>query len=405
MNIFQLAWRNIGRNRRRTISTVGAMALALLLCVLYSTLVTGMVNGMEEGVVEVGVGDIQLHEPGYLDRPSIYDRIQNVDALIDTIHSHGFLASPRLTGSSLLAANDTAIGGALYGVDTVLDSQVSIIPDRVDEGQWLDPSDPNGVVVGRRAARALSLEVGDELVALGQAADGSMANDLFTVRGILSPISDGIDRAGVFLHTGTFRDYFVVPTGVHQIILRRPSGEELDPAAATVAALAPHLDVKTWRQLNPTFAQFMDAASQAVFIIAFILYLLVAIVIVNAMLMSVFERIKEFGVLKAIGVGPYQVVSLILVETLMQAAIATAIGAAVGGGLVGYFQSIGGIPIDFMAGMSLMGQSLQDTLPVTSTAAALILPVILLVVFAFLSAIYPAIKAARISPVEAMQHQ
>ena len=104
MNIFQLAWRNIGRNRRRTISTVGAMALALLLCVLYSTLVTGMVNGMEEGVVEVGVGDIQLHEPGYLDRPSIYDRIQNVDALIDTIHSHGFLASPRLTGSSLLAA-------------------------------------------------------------------------------------------------------------------------------------------------------------------------------------------------------------------------------------------------------------------------------------------------------------
>ncbi len=405
MNIFQLAWRNIGRNRRRTISTVGAMALALLLCVLYSTLVTGMVNGMEEGVVEVGVGDIQLHEPGYLDRPSIYDRIQNVDALIDTIHSHGFLASPRLTGSSLLAANDTAIGGALYGVDTVLDSQVSIIPDRVDEGQWLDPSDPNGVVVGRRAARALSLEVGDELVALGQAADGSMANDLFTVRGILSPISDGIDRAGVFLHIGTFRDYFVVPTGVHQIILRRPSGEELDPAAATVATLVPHLDVKTWRQLNPTFAQFMDAASQAVFIIAFILYLLVAIVIVNAMLMSVFERIKEFGVLKAIGVGPYQVVSLILVETLMQAAIATAIGAAVGGSLVGYFQSIGGIPINFMAGMSLMGQSLQDTLPVTSTAAALILPVILLVVFAFLSAIYPAIKAARISPVEAMQHQ
>jgi len=381
------------------------MALALLLCVLYSTLVTGMVNGMEEGVVEVGVGDIQLHEPGYLDRPSIYDRIQNVDALIDTIHSHGFLASPRLTGSSLLAANDTAIGGALYGVDTVLDSQVSIIPDRVDEGQWLDPSDPNGVVVGRRAARALSLEVGDELVALGQAADGSMANDLFTVRGILSPISDGIDRAGVFLHIGTFRDYFVVPTGVHQIILRRPSGEELDPAAATVATLVPHLDVKTWRQLNPTFAQFMDAASQAVFIIAFILYLLVAIVIVNAMLMSVFERIKEFGVLKAIGVGPYQVVSLILVETLMQAAIATAIGAAVGGSLVGYFQSIGGIPINFMAGMSLMGQSLQDTLPVTSTAAALILPVILLVVFAFLSAIYPAIKAARISPVEAMQHQ
>ena len=310
-----MAWRNIGRNRRRTAVTVAAITLALFVSVVYTGMLQGLLADMEHSVTEVEIGDVQIHTADYLNNPSLYERIEEVDPLIEALEEAGFRASPRLVGASLVAARESSAGAQLRGVDVMLDARVSQISQRVTEGEWLDPADPHGVVIGYRLARALALEVGDELVALSQAADGSMANDLFSVRGILSIVGDSVDRSGVFLTEAMFREFFVISEGAHEIVVRRPAGVDLAVAAETVRGLAPGLDAKSWRELLPTLATYFDTASQAMWFVAAIIYLVIAILILNAMLMAVFERIREFGLLKALGVEPGQVMSLILVES------------------------------------------------------------------------------------------
>ena len=399
-----MAWRNIGRNRRRTAVTVGAIALALFSMVVFTGLLQGMLADMEDTVTEIEIGDVQIHTADYLNKPSIYELVEGVDVLIAALEEAGFRTSPRLLGGGLVAARESSAGAQFRGVDVALDARVSDISARIDDGQWLDPDDPLGAVVGWRLARVLDLGVGDELVALSQAADGSMANDLFTVRGILATVGDAVDRAGVFVNAATFREFFVLPDGVHEIVVRRPASVDLPVAAETVRGLAPGLDTKSWRELLPTLATYFDTARQSILIVSAVVYIVIAILILNAMLMAVFERIREFGVLKALGFEPGRVMSLILAESALQTGLAIAIGLTLAVPTLWYLAEFG-IDTGRLGGTAVMGMTFASILYGTVTPATVVGPVLTLVLLVALGVIYPALKAARISPVEAMRYQ
>ena len=117
------------------------------------------------------------------------------------------------------------------------------------------------MVVGRRLARSLDVEVGGELIVLSQAADGSIANDLYAVRGVLQSVSDAVDRSTVFLTEAAFRELFVLPSGAHRIVVRKPDDLELQAAVEAVQGLAPGLDARSWRTLLPTLATYLDSAN------------------------------------------------------------------------------------------------------------------------------------------------
>ena len=404
MSILKMAWRNIGRNRRRTVVTVGAMTLGLYAMVVWFAMLEGMLNDMEETIVEVDVGDLQMHAPTYLDDPSLYTVIDDVDALLPRLAAAGFRASARLVGAGLAAAHDSAAGASLRGVNVEDDARVSVISTRLAEGAWLDDGDPAGVVVGRRLARSLSLALGDELVVLSQAADGGIANDLYTVRGILDSVSDGVDRSAVFLTEAAFRDLFFMPSGAHEIVVRKPDDLELPAAVETAQDLAPGLDTQSWRSLMPTIATYLDSARAMMGIISAVIYIVIAILILNAMLMAVFERIREFGVLKALGVEPRQVMSLIFVECALQTGLALVVGMALALPTLWYLVEFG-IDTGALGGVSVIGTTFATVWRAAVSPATLITPTMTLVVLVLLAVIYPALKAARISPVEAMRHQ
>ena len=404
MLILKVAWRNIGRNRRRTVVTVGAMAFGLYAMVIWFGMLQGMLNDMEATVVEVELGDLQIHAPTYLDDPSLYTDIDDVDALLSRLEAAGFRASARLVGAGLAAAHDSAAGASLRGIDVQGNAGVSVISTRLAEGAWLDDDDPAGVVVGRRLARTLDLAVGDELVVLSQTTDGAIANDLYAVRGILDSVSDGIDRSAVFLTDAAFRELFVMPTGAHEIVLRKPDDLELTAALEAAQVLAPDLDTQSWRSLVPTLATYLDSARQMMAIISAIIYIVIAILILNAMLMAVFERIREFGVLKALGVEPRQVLSLIFAESALQTGLALAIGLALSLPTLWYLVEYG-IDTGALGGVSVIGATFATVWRAAVSPATFVTPSMTLILLVLLAVIYPALKAARISPVEAMRHQ
>lgn len=402
MNLLKMAWRNVWRNSRRSFITIAAMTLALWAELVYSGLMNGLLADMLADATAMDTGDVQIFSKDWLTRPSIHESVDSA-TLLPKLDAAGYAASERLQAGGLAASGDLSAGVALVGVDPERDKRVLDVYSAVDQGQWLDAADPKGIVVGRGLARTLSLKVGSEVVVLSQGADGSMANDLFHVRGVLQPVS-ATDRSMVLLPEATFRDLMVFPDGAHRIIVRLKPGEDLAKATAAITALAPEAQVKSWKELNPFVAQMLDAAKVQMSIIYFVLYIAVGILVLNAMLMAIFERIREFGVLKAIGYGPGQVFVLMVLEGLLQAVVATGIGVVLAVP-VGWYLSTAGVDIGALAGTSMAGVTMPAIWHAAYSLDKVLPPLVLLFVVVFGSVLYPAAKAAWIAPVEAMHHQ
>ncbi|MCG6988896.1 MAG: ABC transporter permease [Gemmatimonadetes bacterium] len=404
MSILRMAWRNVWRNRRRSLVTVAATTLAFTVMVLYSSLVQGYLVAMERNLLDLELGDVQVHDPRYQDDPSLYSSIADASELLARFDAKGYAASARLLGFGLGAGADASAGVQIQGIDVVRDRRVSRIYERVKQGRWLDPGAPHEVVVGSQLARTLVVKPGDELILLSQAADGSTANDIYTVRGVLQGVSEAVDRVGVFMTDAAFRRFFAFPEGAHEIILRRPPDMDVDAFAASVRELAPNERVQTWRELAPTLASLLDSARSIMVVVFLIVYVAIGILILNAMLMAVFERIREFGVLKAIGYAPGQVLLVILGECAMQTLLAIVAGLLLAWPGLWYLTRVG-IDMGKLGGMAMMGVVLDPIWRGVVNPSVFTMPLVTLVAIVGLAAAYPAARAAWISPIRAIQHR
>jgi putative ABC transport system permease protein len=382
MLTWTLAWRNVWRNRRRTAITVTATTFALWVMVLYSGLIEGYVAGMARDVLDFEVGDVQVVAPGYLDDPSLGRTITDDDARVEVLESAGYRVTPRLAVGALAASGEPSAGVVW---------------------RWLDDAAPREVVVGRRVARTLGVKPGSELVVLTQGADGSLANELFTVRGVLGPVGDATDRSAVFLVEPAFRELLVLPSGAHQLVVRAREGQSLDEATRDVTALLPGLEVRSWRQLMPTVATMLDSARSVVFLVFFLVYVAVGILVLNAMWMVVFERIREFGVMKALGAGPWLVFRVVLAECLVQLGLSVGLGLGLAAPAAVYLERVG-VNVASLAGTSVVGLSMPAQWKGTYTVAAVAPPVVILLVVVLGAVCWPAIKAARLRPLDAMRY-
>jgi putative ABC transport system permease protein len=192
--------------------------------------------------------------------------------------------------------------------------------------------------------------------------------------------------------------------GAHQIIVRRPRQMTLDEAAAAVRAAATDHDVQTWKELIPTLATMIESTRGLIQFVFLIFNVVVAIVILNAMLMTVFERINEIGVLKALGAGPADILKLIYLESMMQVVLAILAGVSVSVPALWYLSSIG-IDMRSIAGVSVMGIAMMSQWKAVVAPHVYVGPVFMLVFVVSIAVLYPSVKAALISPVEAMRHR
>ncbi|MEE8552187.1 MAG: FtsX-like permease family protein, partial [Desulfobacterales bacterium] len=395
MRILSMASRNVIRNWRRTLVTTLAMGFAGFIMILFASLTEGLLYTSERNAVAMNLGDMQIHAEGYRDDPDLYKRIGNASDLVRKLQQAGFHAAQRVYGFGLAAAGSASAGVQLRGIDLTNEATVTQIHKHVMQGNWLADTDPKGVVIGKKLGRTLNVKPGDEVVIIGQATDGSMANDLYTVRGILKSIGEEVDRAGFFMVERAFRELMVLPQGAHEITIMRPDrSRDLESATTQVAALAPGYETLHWRSLRPVIARILDLADSQTIVMILITYVAVAMIVLNAMLMSVFERIRELGVMKAIGVTPWQILLLVYVEAMTQVTVASLIALSSGWSIARYFQN-NGIDLSAIAGSTSFGGVAIDPIWYAYvTKEAVIIPIVFLFIIAAAAVIYPAIKAA-----------
>lgn len=407
MQILFFALRNFNRARTRTWITVGAMGFACGIMIFYASLLEGWLAGMEKNAVGMDLGEFQVHAHGFRADPDLYKRIAGQEQVLSLIGKEGFVAAPRLYASGLAAAGNASSGIELRGVDLAREGLVTALNEHVWQGQWLDGQDQAGVVLGRKLARILGLAVGDEVVVVAQAADGSTANELFRVRGILKSVAEGVDRSGFLMPASTFRRMMIVPDGAHAIVVKRQQAtENLTQATARLARLLPGYEVCNWRQLQPVLARLFEMSDIALVIMLLITYAAVGILTLNALLMSVFERIPEFGVMKALGFSPWGLFAMIVAESLLQVTVAAILALAAGLPLSLYFSTH---PIDFsgfvQSSSTIAGVALDAKWYCVVTVNSVVLPILFLYLIAGLAILYPALKAAMLKPLDAIYHR
>lgn len=407
MQIVSFALRNFNRARTRTWITVGAMAFACAIMIFYASLLEGWLAAMEKNAVGMDLGEFQVHARGFRDDPDLYNSIGDEENVLARLGEHGFVASPRLYASGLVAAGNASSGVELRGVDLTREQKVTSLDQHVWQGQWLDEQDQAGVVVGRKLARILALTVGDEVVVVAQGADGSTANELFRVRGILQSVAQGVDRSGFFMTSTTFRRLMIVPHGVHAIVVKRGvATEDLDTATNRLANLLPGYEVRNWRQLQPVLARLFNMSDISLVIMLLITYAAVGILTLNALLMSVFERIPEFGVMKALGFSPWGLFAMIVVESMLQVTVAVVLALGAGLPFALYFSRH---PIDFsrfvQSSSTIAGIAFDARWYCVVTVNSVVLPILFLYLVAGLAILYPALKAAMLKPLSAIYHR
>lgn len=406
MRVLQLASRNVIRSGHRTMVTTLAMAFACAMMIVFSSLMEGFVEGSERNIVSMNTGDIQIHQFGYRDDPDIYNEIEHSSELVAGIRQAGFKASERLFAYGLMASDKSSSGVQLRGIDLDFESTVTQIHQHIQTGDWLDKADQHGVVIGKKLARLLDVSIGSELVFVGQTADGYMANDSFHIRGVLKSVSAGIDNSGVIMSNAMLQELISLPDGAHEIaIMRADRSTDLVAAVKTIDDLAgDDLEILNWQQLMPVISQFLETAHVQSLIMLLFTYIAVASIVLNAMLMSVFERIHEFGIMKAVGVRPWQLIRIIYAETLIQTLLASILGLLLGAVITWYFVRKGLDLSSLSDGISFAGLALDPIWYAAWSLESLLSPILFLFVMTTVAVIYPAIKAAVIRPVDAIHH-
>ncbi len=405
MKALRYAWRNIWRNPRRTWITVTAISLNVAVLIASYGLMDGMMKHMVSNVTNLVVGEVQIHAPKYLVDHSMYKNLEDPKTILQRLKSRGIRAVARSYGYGLVASGKKSAGALFWGVDPGAEKKSFDLADHVAYGHYLGSEPKKEMVVGRKLARSLNVGIGSEIVVVVQAADGSLGNDLFIVTGILKAAGDGIDRDAAIIHRKDFQELFVSGGRIHEIALNSRGALPLARLKEIAAKAAPHNDVKSWRQLMPALSDMVNFFDAGMWLFGMIFFLAAALGVMNTMLMSTFERIREFGILKALGTSPWRILGDVASEAFVLSLVSTIIGTVIGVALSFYFMKQGldtSIFITGDAAVSVSGIAFDPVWRATLTLKTVLSPVLMMWFISLLASLYPAAIAARLDPVKAM---
>ncbi len=405
MKITKLSWRNLWRNPTRTNVTILAVSLCIAVLIIFQSMIVGLIEKAKFTTTNLVIGEVQVHAEGYLDDRSIYKSLQNTEEIHLIAKENNIGLVERSYGFGLISSGTKSAGTQFWGINPESELQHFDFANHIDKGNFLTNTSLKKIVLGRKLASSIAADIGTELVVFVQGADGSLGNELFYVAGILKNMADNVDRGAAMILREDFDILFSANNLIHEIALNSKGRFESEEIQKLLSAKTADVDVETWQQLMPTIALLTEKMS--VFMRTFfslIFGIAASLGVMNTMIMSTYDRMREFGIIRAIGTTPWRILKQVSLEAILLTTIASVIGVVVGLSVALYFQKYG-FDVSGGGNMSFGGVVMDPVWRASVSVGIVLLPVVLLMLVSIVASIYPASIAARIKPVEAIHYK
>jgi len=401
IQLLKMAFRNLGRNRRRSFFSALALGIGLALLMLVAAFVEGEMGSALDMTVRLQSGHLQVRAGSYDESKTSLkwqDLVENPDQLAEQIGGLPQVkaATPRLFASGIVAVRDSSTGVRVFGINP--DSEASS-PYRLGllSGEFLDSDDRQGILIGEPLADKFKLKAGDTVNLSVNTSNGDVDEQSFTVRGIYSTGTSGFDLITVLMPLAKAQTMTRAENHASTIFILLDDSTHTEAVANALQSSS--YEVLTWLEMNELVIQAEELANGYIYILYLIVLAITATVTMNALIMAVFERTREIGILAAIGMKGRRIMAMFLAESSLLAIGGVILGVILGLLVVAYFTRYG----FFIGNMGLTGILIANTIYTKLTTQDAVSLVILSFVITLLAGLYPAVIAARLLPVDALR--
>ncbi len=399
-----LAWRNIWRNSRRSMIVLGSVVVGVVALIFMDSFMNGFVMQMLFNQIKLNVSHIQIHKEGFRDNKVVQNYIpdqKKVETVLDNFPEIQNYTKRVITFGLLSSARNSS-GVYIYGVNPETEVKVSNIHKQIIEGDYLS-GNGREILIGKKLAEKLEVGVGDKVVAMSNTPDGSIGSDVFRVTGIFQTVNSEFDKSNIIIPIERAQSMLEVGNKVYEFAMMINDYNKADEIAARIQnKLERNYEVQSYTKILPLLVLQMDMYKEFAYVLNFIIGLALIFGIINAMLMAVFERIREFGVLMSIGMKNYKLFLMIIFEAMFLGVIGTLVGFIIGLAIV-YPLSHTGIDMSIFAD-SLESFGIGSIIYPRLIIGNLLNTLLTIPFITLIGAVYPAFKATRLQPVYAIRY-
>ncbi|MBI3152402.1 MAG: ABC transporter permease [Chloroflexi bacterium] len=402
--LFKMAFRDLGRNKRRSILSALAVSIATTLLIFMASVVRGEFRGALQNGIRLQTGHLQVRATSYDENKvslAWEDLIDNPAQVTDQLNALPQVAdaTPRLIASGIISLGDKSRGVQVLGIDPSAEAN-QIFRQGVIAGEFINSDDREGVLIGKPLAERLGLNVGDQVNLLINTSNGDVDEQPFTVRGIYTTNVFPYDQNTVFMPLTKAQAFAAAENHASLIFVLLHDQDQTEPVADALSSS--NYQIVTWQDLNELSVQFEQFAGAYMVILYLIILGITATVVTNTLVMAVYERTREIGILAAIGMKGGRIMSAFLTEAALLAT-GGVIGGLILGGLITNWVSSVGMVVPATQGVT--GILIGDKIYPFIVASDVISLTITAYVITLMASLYPAILAARMEPVEALHAQ
>ena len=403
----KLAWRNVWRNGRRTSIALVAIILGVVLLLMMDGMIKGSDQAIFGNAVRLYGGNVVIHAPGYRVKIARLPLLplENADAVVQAARSQPQVAAAakRINTGGIISSRDATYSVQITGIEPDVEAPVSIHAQNVGQGRFLQPDDGDAIFLGKGLADQLHVTVGDRVTLLGRSKNETMRQRTMNVVGIYDLGLAEAERGMVYITLPEAQSLYNLRDDVTEVSVSLKTVGQEDAVKSALAAALPGVEIDSWQTLRPEMREALQTKMSFTTFFGFVVVFIGCIGIMNLMLMAVFERTREMGVLAALGLKSRQVMGLFLLEGTLIGLLGAVIGSAIGLGLILLLARVG-IDISFTAGMgeatALMGSRMYPAI----SGLDILSRAITVTIIAALASFYPAWQASRKEPAEALHH-
>ena len=400
--LLTLAWRNLWRNHRRTLIMMLAISVGVWAMIFMTALMRGMVDQMLKEGINALPGHVQVHHPAYRDDPSIENSMEQPGPAFSAALQHPEVTawSSRVRVPAMISSERDNRGVTLLGVDPASEIALGFDPDSIIEGRFLESPGDNGLVIGRKLLQRLETDLGKRVVVMSQDPDNNIADRGFRVVGVYKAKLTATEEAFIYAGRDTVQALLGLEQQVSEIAVGGRNYREVDALQSLVqSAAGPDVEVLNWKELDGYLGTMMRVMDGFVLVWVIVIFLALSFGLVNTLMMAVFERVREIGLMQALGMKP----SAILVEILLESLMLLVLGLILGNllAVASVLPMRDGLDLSIVAqGMEMAGVS--SVLYPSLTLQDMVLANSVVIVLGILTSLLPAWRASQYRPVEAI---